>query len=191
MPHLVSEQHCECDLLLKGCYGSAVEAVALLSFGLVRPAVLSLRSHYELSLMFLFYKDHPVEWRNVQAYRDKPKLPGEIKKYLQNNFENYEARWKSLSKVKERKHEDCYEILSGVAHGTAINSVSTATTPEELIEPQDVVSQTVELFLSVGESLSDINLSCTEVSWVSLSEELQSALSKRYGGKNPIAELSL
>ena len=70
----------DCELLLNGGYGAAVESVTLISFGFVRPAILSLRAYYELSLMYLYYKDHPVEWRNTTDFRARPKLPGEVKK---------------------------------------------------------------------------------------------------------------
>ena len=191
MTSLDKEDHEDCTLLLNGCYGAAVEAVTLTSFGLVRPAVLSLRSHYELSLMFLYYKDHPVEWRNTKQYRARPKLPGDIKKYLRNNFESFEDRWKSLCKVKERGVEDCYDVLSGVAHGTALNSISSATKPVELIESEETIQQSVYIFLAVSESINDIYISCFEGSWISLADETKSKLEKRFGKKNPIHELGL
>lgn len=184
-------EHADCDILLKGIYGAAVEAVTLTSFGLVRPAILSLRSHYELSLMFLYYKDHPVEWQNVLEYRARPILPGEVKKYLRTNFSNFEDRWKSLNSVRERKDEECYTVLSGVAHGTAVNSIPTATIPIELIEPHETIEQSIGIYLAVGESVNDIFISCLEGSWTSLSDDAKSALTVRFVGKNPGNELNL
>lgn len=41
--HLHKGIHCE--LLLRGSYGAGVESVSLVAAGLLRPAILSLRSH--------------------------------------------------------------------------------------------------------------------------------------------------
>ena len=180
-----------CELLLKGCYGAAVEAISLVSFGLVRPAVLSLRSHYELTLQYLFYKDHPVEWRNVKEFRSEPKLPGVNKKYLRDNFPKFEGRFKKLLNVKNRSTSDCYEVLSGIAHGTAINSISSATNPVDLVETEQVISQSVTVFHDVGEYLCDIYVSSFESNWLSLPELTRKLLATRFGEKNPRIELDL
>ena len=180
-----------CDVLLKGCYGAAVEAVSLLSFGLVRPAVLSLRSHYELSLQYLYYKDHPIEWRNVIEYRSQPSLPGTIKKYLKDNFPNFERRFNKLSRVRTRKDEDCYHVLSGIAHGTAINSISSATQPVDLIEAEEVVCRAVDVFHEVGENSRDIYVASFEGNWISLPDGIKNDLKARFGKKRPSKELEL
>ncbi|GBQ46864.1 hypothetical protein [Acetobacter ghanensis] len=179
----------ECDILLKGCYGSAVESISLISCGLVRPAILSLRSHYELSLQYLYYKDHPVEWRNVKCFKSQPSLPGVIKKYLRENFPDFEYRLKKLSEAKESISQECYDILSGIAHGTALNSISTATKPKELIENEATVRQSYGVFLNVGETLSDIHLACHESNWLSIPPPIQQKLKERFGNKNPKEEL--
>lgn len=169
-------------VLLTGSYGVAVEAVSLVALGLVRPAVLSLRAHYELSLQFLYYRDHPVEWENVKRFRHQPLLPSAVKKYLKDNFENFEARQKLLSDRKAREHNDCYEVLSGVAHGTAVNSISEALQPADLVESASTVSQSIGIFKSVGETLSDINLSCLVSNWLSVPEDIQKDLNQRFTG---------
>lgn len=187
--HMEVEPRSECKVLLQGGYGSAVEAVSLVSFGLVRPAILSLRSYYELTLQFLYYKDHPVEWRNVKSYRSQPNLPGQNKKYLRDNFPKFEKRFKKLETIKCRANEDCYTILSGVAHSTAINSISAATIPRELIENRETVVQVENIFLEVGECVSDIHVASFESNWLSLPDLVQSNLRARLGDKNPSQEL--
>lgn len=187
--HIGSDEYSECDIILKGCYGAAVEAVSLISFGLVRPAVLSLRSHYELTLMFLFYKDHPVEFENVKNYRSRPKLPGEVKKYLKDNYPKFEMRWSKLSNVRKRRDDDCYEVLSGIAHGTALASLSGACVPSELVEPSNIVAQSEEVFFSVGECISDIFVSCNEGNWFSLPSDVTQHMEVRFGDKRANKEL--
>ena len=178
-----------CEVLLKGCYGAAVEAVSLVSFGLVRPAVLSLRSHFELCLQYLYYKDHPVEWRNVLEYREQPILPSMVRRYLRKNYSKFEHRFSQLSHVKTREVEDCYEILSGVAHGAAINAISSAAKPVDLVESEEVVSQSVSIFREVGEHTLDVYVSSFEGNWLSLPNGTREELGARFGRKRPSKEL--
>lgn len=185
------EPSLHCIDLCKGSYGAAIEGVSLISFGLVRPAILSLRAHYELSLQFLYYRDHPVEWRNVTAYRSQPNLPGVNKKYLRDFYPYYEKRIGRLSKVKESSVDDCYEVLSGVAHGTALDSISSATEPKDLVESKTVVSSAAAIFQSVGETLFDTHVAAWESNWVSLPEIAKELLERRFKDKNPKGELEL
>ena len=178
-----------CDVLPKGCYGAAVEAVSLVSFGLIRPAILSLRSYYELSLQYLYYRDHPIEWRSVSEFRQQPILPSVAKRYLRDNFPKFESRFKALLKVKSRTNDDCYQVLSGIAHATAINSISTATQPADLVESKEVVAQTVDIFRDVGEHTSDIYIAGFEGNWISLPEEIKTDLRMRFGSRTPRDEL--
>lgn len=189
--HLEDSDNRHCDLLLKGAYGTAVEAVSLLAIGLVRPAILSLRAHYELSLQFLYYKDHPVEWRGVKSFRNQPNLPGVNKKYLKDFYPEFENRFKTLTSHKSRRNEDCYVILSGVAHGTALHSITSATVPEELVEDIDTVGSAVEVFHDTAENINDINISCFQGNWISLPEAIKTDLIYRFKDKQPAVELDL
>ena len=189
--HLAEEGYSHCDLLTKGCYGSAVEAISLLAFGLVRPAILSLRAHYELGLQFLYYRDHPIEWRSVMTFRKPPTLPGVNKKYLSDFFPAFAARFKTLTANCSREHEDCYAVLSGLAHGTAIHSVSTATKPQELVEDEQAVASAKTVFKDVAESISDINVACFESNWLSLPQLVKENLTARFVGKQASTELKM
>lgn len=180
-----------CEILLRGCYGSAVESVSLIALGLLRPAVLSLRSYYELSLQFLYYKDHPVEWRNVLDYRSQPTLPGVNKKYLKDNYSDFELRTKELLKKKRREHDDCYDVLSGVAHGTAYNSISQAASPKELLVSCDTLEQSEQIFLSTSEYLSDIHVASFEGNWLSLPDEVRGNLETRFGAGSGASALKM
>lgn len=181
---LVADRDQDYAVLLRGSYGSALEAVSLVAFGMIRPAVLSLRSHYELSLQSLYYRDHPVEWNSVLAYRSQPLLPGNIKKYLKENFPNFEQRMSVLKSNTNRSYQDCYNVLSGVAHGTAVNSISSAMVPMDLIESKLVVEQSIPVFESVGECVSDIFLSCYQSNWLSVPNSVRQSIALRLDGSN-------
>jgi len=180
-----------CEVLVRGGYGSAVEAVSLVALGLLRPAILSLRSFYELSLQFLYYKDHPVEWRNVTSYRSPPTLPGVNKKYLKDNYCDFEFRIKELTKKKSRELDDCYDVLSGVAHGTALNSISQASSPKELLEDCATLEQSEKVFRSTSEYLSDVHVASFEGNWLSLPDEVRTNLENRFGDSSAAAALKM
>jgi len=189
--HHQNERYKHCELLLQGSYGTAVEAVSLLSFGLVGPAVLSLRAHYELSLQFLFYKDHPVEWKGVLSFRNQANLPAANKRYLKDYCSGFDGRHKSLLACKTRENDDCYGVLSGIAHGAAIHSITLATKPQELVESEEIVASAKAIFLDVAESISDINVACFDGNWLSLPDLVRADLTTRFEGKAPASELKM
>ena len=50
------------DSLLEAARSSVREVAGLLSLGLARPALFSLRGQIDLLLAWLYFKDHGVEW---------------------------------------------------------------------------------------------------------------------------------
>lgn len=181
----------DAEILLKGAYGSAVESVSLTALGLVRPAILSLRSHYELCLQYLYFQDHPREMRSLLDYRWQGPLPSVVKKYLKEHSSSFEPRFSALSKVRRRTMEEVYGILSGIAHGNALNSVSIALQPVELIESPDAVEQSIGIFEGVGEIISDHFLSDFGSNWMSVPNIVQADVIDRFQGKSPADELSM
>lgn len=179
------------EILLKGAYGSAVESVSLTALGLVRPAMLSLRSHYELCLQYLYFQDHPREMRSLLDYRWQGPLPAAVKKYLKEHSSSFEPRFSSLSKVRRRTMEEVYGMLSGVAHGNALNSVSIALQPDDLIESAESVTQSIGIFEGVGEIISDHFLSDFSSNWMSVPSVVQADVADRFQGKSPADELSM
>ena len=137
-------------VILQGAYGSAVESVSLTAFGLLRPAMLALRSHYELCLQYLFLKDHPRETQSLLEFRWQAPLPSALTKYLREHAPNFETRFGQLKKNRRRTMEEVYGLLSGVAHGNAINSISSATLPSDLVEEFTAIGQVLPIFEGVG-----------------------------------------
>ncbi|UKV14854.1 hypothetical protein L6172_00785 [Thalassospiraceae bacterium SW-3-3] len=181
--HKKNHPDIHCVTLLDGAYGTAVEALSLLSLGLVRPAVLSLRSFYEINLMYLYYRDHPVEWKAVSEYRLQAKLPGEIKKYIHQMYSEAGSRSSELLKNKHRKYDDCYEVLSAVAHSRALNSILTANNPKEIIASHESIKQCNDVFLAVAEAVFDMHLLVFDGGWLALPKEVQAEIQKRFGEK--------
>lgn len=178
-------------LILKGAYGCAVESVTLISFGLLRPAMLSLRSHYELCLQYLYFRDHPVELQSLLDFRVQGPLPSAVKKYLREHSPTFGNRFSKLSNVRNREFEEIYGILSGVAHGNALHSISTATHPKGLLEEKSIVDQSIPVFLATGEIISDMYLSDFSSNWMSVPASVQADVGARLKGKNAANELSM
>ncbi|MEO9462829.1 MAG: hypothetical protein ABJ063_12120 [Marinomonas sp.] len=176
-------------IVLKGAYGCAVESISLLSFGLLRPAILSLRSHFELSLQYLYLRDHPRELQSWQDYRWQAPLPGALKKYLREHCPYFEGRLAKLQKVRCRDQEEIYGLLSAVAHGNAINSISLASQPIELVEKDSELAKSIKVFGAVSEFISDYYVSEFSNNWLSLPTEVQANLTERFDAKLPNKEL--
>lgn len=178
-------------LLAEGAYGAAVEALSLVAFGLSRPATLALRSHYEFSLQYLFYREHPREWKTVSSFMGQAVLPGVVKKYLKDNYASFDDRLGKLEKKKTRSMDDIYGILSGVAHGYAINSISKAENPVDLVNPKHIVTSMISLCHDTSEILSDTFLSAFDNNWMSVPQLVRDNASARFGsGVNAGSELS-
>jgi hypothetical protein len=177
-------------LLAEGAYGAAVESVSLTALGLSRPATLALRSHYELSLQYLFYREHPREWKAIASFMGQSILPGAVKKYLRENYVQYGERVSKLEKRSSRNLSDVYGTLSGVAHGYAINSVSKAENPSHLVCSPNVVASIISICHDTSEVLSDVFLSAFDNNWMSVPQHVRDSVAKRYGSVNPTEELS-
>lgn len=185
---------CDADnpalLLAEGAYGAAVESLSLTAFGLARPATLALRSHYELSLQYLFYREHPREWKTVSSFMGQGVLPSAVKKYLKENYIQYEDRMAKLEKKKTRALSDIYGTLSGVAHGYAINSISKAESPTQLVGSPEVVKSMISMCHDTSEVLSDTFLSAFDSNWMSVPQYVRDSVASRFHGSNTASELS-
>jgi len=169
------------EKLLHAANASAVEAITFIALGLLRPAVLSLRSYYELTLMFTYYQSHPIEWNSAKSFRTDHKLPKAIQTYLATNYPHYKKRWDELKNRKQRDSDNCYAVLSSVAHGSAMNSLPSAKNPKELIASKETLSQAPRIFYETAEMVSDIYISCSEMNWISLPKNAKDNIKERFG----------
>lgn len=177
---LQTTKTCDSDwFTVDGAVSSAKEAVALISLGLYRPAVLSLRSFYEISLMNLYYKDHQSEWLAASKGYSNLLLPGKILEHLTLMDTRHKARWKKLNQYKKRREENVYKALSGVAHGSRFNSVIIIDKPSDIVSPVSQLSQSPEIFYAVSEMISDICVSSFQFNWASLPEDCKENLISR------------
>ncbi|NKN10768.1 hypothetical protein [Rhizobium laguerreae] len=182
--YLHADQHNPANKICESAYSAGVEAVTLISLSMLRSAVYSLRSHYEFYLMYLYYKDHPIELEACLEFRNDFLLPGKIKEYFKLNFENYGKRIESTNKNKSRDQDDYYKVLSSVAHGSAINSQPTALEPKEILFEKASLETAVNIFKYTSENLSDYSIAIFPSNWASLPEITRQNLTLRMGVKS-------
>src|SRR5216683_5058295 len=104
------------DRLLDAAQGTIIEVAGCLSLGLVRPALFSMRVQLELTLAWIFFNDHPVEWRFAEKRSENYPMRAEILRYFARNSNRFPERFNLLTKRKKRKNEDPYGILSVHVH---------------------------------------------------------------------------
>lgn len=147
------------DELLDGVICAVRETAACLSMGLVRPALFSLRAQIDLVLTWLYFKDHPVEWRNVNQSGEGFKLKTEILKYLMEMYPGFGARFGLLKQTKNRKEEDPYRLLSAHIHAQTTAVVPNVVDLSDAVASAATASECAEIESEVCEYLHDI-LTC-------------------------------
>jgi len=166
--------------LLDAAHSAAIEVTSSVACGLVRPAIFSLRSHYEFFFMYLFYKDHPVEWSSLQNGNEWVRLPKELKTYLRQYYPWSETRLKKLNDVKSRKEDDPYFVLSAFVHGGKLQTLPKARLPKETCFALETVKQMPNLIADISEYLSDVATSVYSGNFLGLPPAVKTNLTTRF-----------
>lgn len=166
-------------ILLTGTQAAVVEVVACVSLGLLRPALFSLRAQLEMTLAWIYFKDHPREWNHAQRHAGEAKLRGELIKYFGVYYPRFKERFKLLSDNRKRMNEEPYNTLSAHVH-----SVSAATAPgnvrlEAVVADPARFAECAQLQGDVAEYLNDIFLSCWPDKWPDLPDTIRDPLKLR------------
>ena len=171
------------DELLNGFHAAILEAAGCLAIGLVRPAVFSMRTQFDILFAWIYFKDHPVEWRHVELTGEKYHLVSEVRKYLGTFDRRFQKRFSLLRRQRTRGEEDPYRLLSAHVH-----SQNSATLPplvgiEKLVQPKDRCLECVALQEEISEYLSDVLTSCFVTQWADLPESVTESIRNRLGAK--------
>lgn len=104
--------------LLLGAKVALLEAGTAWALGVNRGAASSLRAYIENTLSWLHYKDHPVEYRSVEARRSDLMLPKAIQNYVKQHDLGFEKAYSELLKVSSRGRDDeyYYSVISQFVH---------------------------------------------------------------------------
>jgi hypothetical protein len=174
---LISESNNQSIMLLEGAFGAAVETVSLTFLRLLRPAVFSLRAHYESALAWLYYRDHPTEWQAVQNRWENVRLPGTNKDFLKKYAQHYEARWKVLSNNHTRlDKDDPYSLLSAIVHGSTAATIPSAKVPADLVFDGVTAAQIIPVIRDTCQFISDIYVASSSTNWESIPERIRADL---------------
>ncbi len=158
------------DILLVGVRAAAVEVAGCLSLGLVRPALLALRAEIDMILSWLYFKDHGVEWEQVEEVGQGFKLKSEVIEYCEKQnvrFPRFNTRYKLLEQRKRRREKDPYRLLSAHLH-SQVSKTFPAPTLEGLINPRGLCEECIEVQQEVVEYLNDVLFSCFAEKWTIL-----------------------
>ena len=168
------------DCLIDGTASAVREVVACVALGLVRPALNSLRLQIDLSLAWLYFKDHPVEWRRVQETGNGFKLKTELLKYLGDSITRYSTRFGLLRDGKTRTLDDPYRLLSAHIHGQSESVIPQMQRPKDIVATPKAQDEALKLQCECSEYINDIFWSVFADRWASIPEELRTTLESRF-----------
>jgi hypothetical protein len=168
------------DCLLDAVASSIRETAGLLSLGLVRPALFSLRGQIDLLLGWLYFKDHSVEWLHVNQTGEGFKLKRELLQYLEQHTPRFAARYSTLREIRTRREPDPYRLLSAHIHAQSAPVLPTVGALPDLVQPVPACKECADVAFEVSEYLNDVLLSIYLSSWASLPPSLQIALAPRF-----------
>ena len=168
------------DSLLEATASAAREAMACLALGLVRPALASLRAQIDMSLAWLYFKDHPVEWQRVQDTGEGFQLKSDVLKYLAETIEKYKSRFGLLRDCKSRQLDDPFRLLSAHMHGQSEMTLPAVNELKDIVGTAAAQSDVLRLQAECSEFINDVFWSVFADRWASIPTELRNMLDSRF-----------
>lgn len=168
-------------VLLAGVRSATIEAAASLSLGLARSALFSMRAEIDMALGWLFFRDHPVEWRHNQRNAGEAKLRADVLRYLKTFFPQFESRYTLLlaKDVRTRSKDDPYHVLSAHIHSLNSMTVPSLDKPSSIVSSGKVCDECVVIQREVAEYLNDIFAAVFAESWADFPEMVRQRLQAR------------
>lgn len=172
------------DCLLDGAISSVREVAGLSGLGLVRPALYSMRMTIDLVLAWLYFKDHPVEWRKVNATGDGYKMKRDLLEYFGEHYFGFKKRWAILANSATRTTADPYRLLSAHIHAQSTVVLPVVTHLADIVKDQALGQESAKLLGEVSEFLSDILVCLFADKWTSLPAAITKAATARIDKKD-------
>lgn len=174
--------------LLKAAGSSLREAAACFSLGMVRPALFSLRSVIDLFLAWLYFKDHPIEWRLVNATGDGFLMKKEVLEYLVIHYKGFKPRLALLKQVKVRREDEPYRLLSAHIHGQSEVVLPVIRNLCDAVKSGADAMEATKVCADVSEYVSDLLVSLYASDWHALPEAITRSVDKRFASPAQRAE---
>lgn len=175
------------DALLHGVQGAIIEAAGCLTLGLVRPALSSLRLQVDMTLSWLYFKDHRVEWGHLRDTGKGFQSKSDAWNYVSEHYPQFKERFRLLQQVKSRREADPYRLLSAHIHGQTDFTAPTVGPLNGLVAERGLCDECVELQKEVAEYLGDVLLAAYGDKWASLPPCAQNELESRLGSNQRAA----
>jgi len=169
--------------LLNGVQGAIIEVAGCLALGLVRPAIFALRVQLELTLAWIYFNDHAVEFAQIENDAHEFPLRAKLKGYMQEYGGRFSKRLTILSENRTRKIEDPYGILSNYVHSHSELSSPKVRPLQEIVESDARCAECVELQKEVAEYLTDTLAAWFADSWHDWPQTIKDGLSSRLTAK--------
>src|SRR6185437_8495032 len=168
--------------LLVGAKIALLESAASWGIGSNRGAAASLRTFIENSIAWLYYKDHPVEYRVMAERDDDLLLPKAVKNYLHRANKGYERAWPVLAAAAKRPSEYFYSDISQYVHAhPAFTNFGADIAAIAISQPRD--GKFLNICANADEFLSDIYVVFYRHNWESIAQPVRENLSTRLGAK--------
>lgn len=169
--------------LLDGFHAALIETAGCLAIGLVRPALFSMRAQVDILLAWLYFRDHPIEWKHVELTGEKYHLVSEVLKYLRTYDRGFQQRLGLLRAERAQGEEDPYRLLSAHVHSQNSATLPPLVAIEKLVQPKNRCLECVALQEEISEYLSDVLASCFVTQWTDFPESITNSIRVRLGAK--------
>ncbi len=180
LPYLECRKTGTADELLDGVASSLIEAAACAALGLVRPALFSMRTEVDLILTWLYFKDHPIEWDNVNKTGDGFKLKKDIFDYLSRYFDGFGERYGILKQITQRLEQDTYRFLSAHIHSQSLTTLPIAKKLSCVVRDKKTGDELALIAKDVDEYISDILMALYIRDWAHIPAHLTKSLDIRF-----------
>jgi hypothetical protein len=166
--------------LLAGAKVTFLEAGSAWAIGSNRGAASSIRAYIENAFAWLYYKDHPVEFRAVLARQLDLILPKSVQSYIKSVDNGFDKAYAMIARKRTRSNEYFYTDVSQFVHAhPAFASPSINIEETAVSVPRD--ASFITLANMADEFISDNFLACYRASWGDIPSPVQENASSRLG----------
>jgi hypothetical protein len=167
------------NALLEGACSAVREVAACLSLGMIRPALFSLRTQIDLVLGWIYFKDHPIEWNNVNTHGDGFILKREVIEYIYANFKGSRERFVVLREGATRKTDEPYRLLSAHVHAQSTPALPANVNLSDVVSNEKSCMECGRMAQEVSEYLSDILAALYAPNWMAIPQPIQKSVTDR------------
>src|SRR4029077_6674651 len=168
--------------LLAGAKIALLESGTSWGMGSNRGAAASLPNNIENSIAWLYYKDHPVEYRVMAEREDDLQLPKAVKNYLQKIDRGYERAYSVMAATARRPAEYFYTNISQYVHAhPAFADLGNDIAVIAISQPRD--KKFLEICAGADEFVSDVYVTFYRHNWESIAQPVRDNLKSRLGSK--------